>query len=77
MKTLFQITGLIALVFIFGACKTTSSSVANQPEGITEKYWKLIEITGKPVALDASGREPHIILLYASGGQRCGQGSAT
>ena len=33
------------------------------PEGITEKYWKLIELNGKPFAKDETmGREPHIIL---------------
>jgi heat shock protein HslJ len=61
MKTFFQI---ITLVFIVGSCKTTSSSVKPQPENsITEKYWKLIEINGKPVVLDeTTPREAFIIL---------------
>ena len=63
MKTFFQITGIIALVAIVGACKTTSSSVKSQSEDITEKYWKLIELNGKPVALDERmRREPSITL---------------
>jgi len=62
MKTFFQITVVIALVMNIGACKTTSS-VATPPGGITEKYWKLIEINGKPVVWDESAtREAFIIL---------------
>jgi heat shock protein HslJ len=64
-KILFQTTCLIAFVFVLGACKTTSSLPVQQ-DGITEKYWKLIEINGKPVVLDASvSREPHLILKVA------------
>ena len=63
MKTLFQIATVITLVSIMGACKTASSSVKTHPEGITEKYWKLIEINGKPVVWDESAaREAFIIL---------------
>ena len=63
MKTFFQITGVIILVSIMGACKTASSSVKTQQEGITEKYWKLIEINGKTVVWDESAtREAFIIL---------------
>jgi len=63
MKTVFQITVVIVLVSIMGACKTASSSVKTQPDGITEKYWKLIEINGKPVVWDESAtREAFIIL---------------
>ena len=62
MKTFFQITAAIALVFSMGACKTTSG-VSTQKDGITEKYWKLIEINGKPVVWDESAtREAFIIL---------------
>jgi len=61
MKTLFQITGIVALVVIVGACKTTSGSSQSQPENsITEKHWKLVEINGKPV--EATSREAFIIL---------------
>jgi len=39
-----------------------------QPENVTEKYWKLVEIQGKPVALGESApREPFIILRAESG----------
>jgi heat shock protein HslJ len=63
MKTVFQITTAIALVFIMGACKTSSSTVKTQPDGITEKYWKLVEINGKPVVWDEPAtREAFIIL---------------
>ena len=62
MKTLFQLFGLIAFAFVAGACKTTSSSVKPQPENsITEKYWKLIEVNGKPVG-EAIPRDAFIIL---------------
>jgi heat shock protein HslJ len=61
-KILFQTACLIVLAFLMGACKTTSRLPVQQ-DGITEKYWKLIEINGKPVVMDASvSREPHIIL---------------
>ena len=53
---------MISLVFVVVACRTSSSLPAQQG-GITEKYWKLVEINGKPVVLDEStSREPHIIL---------------
>ena len=62
MKTLFQLSGLIVFAFVVGACKTTSSSVKPQPDNsITEKYWKLIEINGKPVEATTS-REAFITL---------------
>jgi len=68
MKSLSKITGIIALVFIVGACKSSSSkakseTVAVQHKTITEKYWKLIEINGNPVVVGESvGREAFIIL---------------
>lgn len=31
-------------------------------EGITEKYWKLVEINGQPVSAEGMNREPFIIL---------------
>ena len=63
MKNSFQIAGIIVLVSILGACKTASSSITKQTDGITEKYWKLVEINGKPVVWgDDTKREPHIIL---------------
>jgi heat shock protein HslJ len=62
MKTLFQIAGVIIIVSIMGACKSASSSVKTQPDGITEKYWKLIEINGKTVAGDDLPKQPFIIL---------------
>jgi len=39
-----------------------------QPESVVEKYWKLVEIQGKPVVLgENAGREPFIILRAESG----------
>jgi len=73
MKNLVQIA--IALVLLTGACskKTiegagTSKQVSGDKkemitESITDKYWKLIELNGKPVVLDESfKREPFFIL---------------
>jgi heat shock protein HslJ len=63
MKTLFQITGIIVLAIVAGSCKSATQSTKLKSEGITEKYWKLVEIGGKPVAASESAkREPHIIL---------------
>ena len=63
MKTLFQIAGIITLIAVVGACKTTSSSTKSQPEDIFGKYWKLIELDGKPVVFGESmRREPSITL---------------
>ena len=62
MKTFFQITVVIVLVSIMGSCKTTSN-VTSQPESITEKYWKLIEVNGNPVVwAESATREAFIIL---------------
>ena len=62
MKTLFQITGIITLVVVVGACKTTSGSSKSQPENsIIEKHWKLVEVNGKPV--DATSPRDAFIVL--------------
>ena len=46
-----------------GEGKETVAALSAQPESIIGKYWKLIEINGKPVNLDESQRnEPFIIL---------------
>jgi len=74
MKNLVQIA--VILVLLTGACskKTFERAETNKEqvsgngkeigaEGITGKYWKLIEINGKPVVLDESfKREPFFIL---------------
>jgi len=69
MKTIFQIAGVIVLTSIMIACSSRNSqnlkstATNENAESITEKYWKLIEINGKPVMLDESlAREPFIIL---------------
>ena len=69
MKTLFQIAGAIILTIFVVTCGSRnvqnlkSSASSESTESITEKYWKLIEINGKPLVLDEScAREPFIIL---------------
>ena len=62
MKTLIQITGMIALVAIVGACKSTSG-IKPLPEGITGKYWKLIENNENSEVFDGvMRREPFLTL---------------
>ncbi|MCD8539046.1 MAG: META domain-containing protein [Leadbetterella sp.] len=41
--------------------------------GIREKYWKLIELHGKPVTVREGGREPHLIIKQ-EGNQVTGNG---
>jgi len=69
MKTFVQIA--IALMLFMGGCSKKTIDVAGtkgmisdiEKEMITEKYWKLIELRGKPVVLDESvNREPFFIL---------------
>jgi len=65
MKKLFKTLVAIAFVAMIAACKTSSGSIAQQqPEGITEKYWKLIEINGNRVATGETtgGREAFLFL---------------
>ena len=38
-----------------------------QPDGITEKYWKLIELNGAPVVLGENDKREPFILLKAEG----------
>jgi len=35
--------------------------LSKQQYAILEKYWKLIELNGKPVKTDSANKEPHII----------------
>ena len=61
---------MMATMFIlcFHACKTQEKSTgANIPDqvdqALVEKYWKLIELQGKPVVVnDSNAKEAHIIL---------------
>ena len=71
MKILIQ---FVVLCLILGGCKTLlridskkelqKRAIVQQPEEITEKYWKLVELNGKPVVLDecTGGRGAFIIL---------------
>ena len=75
MKTFFQTLGVIAFAFIVGSCKTASSSVQAQPENsITEKRWKLIEISGKPVVSDGTAPREAFIILKNEGRRVTGNG---
>ena len=66
MKILFRIA--LVLVVITSACNTSqkvvqSDNVGRQPNDITEKYWKLIELNGSPVVYaDSMSREPFFVL---------------
>jgi len=71
MKRLVQ-TVILGLILV--GCKTASQiapdsdlptkTISGYSEGITEKYWKLIELNGKPVVLDnqTGGRGAFLIL---------------
>ena len=74
MKTLFKISGIIVLVAIVGACKSTSGSVKSSSESITEKRWKLIEINGKSVVLNESMQREAFIILRDEGKRVSGNG---
>lgn len=52
MKTAFVLA--LAAILTLGGCTAAGA------EGITEKYWKLVELNGKPVP--TLEREPHMIL---------------
>ena len=66
MKKLFKI--MLALIIIASACKTSSNvaqseNTDGQMDDIVEKYWKLVEINGNPIAIDNTvSRAPFIIL---------------
>jgi len=68
MKTFFQIAGIVFLTISVVTCGNRSlakKDTASNKESvsITGKYWKLIEINGKPVVLDESmSNGPFIIL---------------
>ena len=87
MKNLVQI--IIVLVLITGACskkayKVVENSVpetekmlppvAVQPESITEKYWKLIELNGKPVVGGESQKHEAFFILRNEGSRVTGHG---
>lgn len=74
MKTFIQITAVFIFVFTMGACKTNLSGVKKEPEGITEKYWKLIEINGQPVVPDESVKREAFIILKDEGNLVNGNG---
>ncbi len=63
----YALIALGALSILFaGGCATLSNDANAKPhEGITEKYWKLVELRGQPVA--SLEREPHLILKNQEG----------
>ena len=78
MKKFIFMMGIISLVYCATACKSSSigkstdSTVSvgdnsqNAPAEVNnplvEKYWKLVELMGEPVAAGESGKEPFLIL---------------
>ena len=86
MKSLLKFTVILALTVINGACKTSSGSTtkvdtasgstvkaetaANGSEGITEKYWKLVEINGKQVVYDETTGEREAFIILKNGNSR-------
>ena len=70
----------LALIFITAACKTTSNTATKQessPEqsdGITEKYWKLVEINGKPVEYNETMSRDVFIILKNEDSRLTGNG---
>jgi len=70
MKTFFQIAGIVVLAFFVITCgnrslaqkDTAAKALAEANASITDKYWKLIEINGKPVTSETVAKEPFIIL---------------
>ena len=75
MRNLFLVCVSIPVLLCLHGCKsqatkgtvalgdTAAAETAIQPaQDIVEKYWKLIELNGKPIVVDSTFRkEPHII----------------
>jgi heat shock protein HslJ len=69
INTFLKIASIIVFSIILGACKSSSArlkqhdAVAGQKGGVTEKYWKLVELNGNPVVYgETASREAFIIL---------------
>jgi heat shock protein HslJ len=59
MKSLISMGVLFVVLF---SCKPASKpNAATQDELITDKYWKLVELSGNPVESDTTSRAAHII----------------
>ncbi|MDR2679966.1 MAG: META domain-containing protein, partial [Tannerella sp.] len=58
MKKELFICGLTALMICAASCKTQEKAAAK----LTEKYWKLTELSGEPVVTPKGGKEAHMIL---------------
>ena len=87
MKNVFQIAIVLVLIMVSCSKKTFKASENSlqesgkmtpaaqiQPESITEKYWKLIELRGKPVVLDDSFKREPFIILKSEGNRVNGNG---
>jgi heat shock protein HslJ len=57
--------GCLSLLFASGCTTLSESAHATPAEGITEKYWKLMELRGQPVP--TLEQEPHLILKAQDG----------
>ena len=81
MKNLIVALTMVVGILSLNACKSSkdaaqmsNNSVQNE-KGITEKYWKLIELNGNPVTLGIGQSEPHIILKDGEEHRFIGNGS--
>ena len=63
MKHYFKTISLFCFSIILFSCNSTKKVKEDKTTGITEKYWKLIEIRGQKVtAENFASKEPHLIL---------------
>lgn len=65
MKYSLIALGCLSILFATGCATVAQSADAVPTEGITEKYWKLVELRGQPVA--NLEQEPHLILKAQDG----------
>ncbi len=64
-RTVFIVTSMLGMFSLQACAPQVKTASTNQPEvsEIVEKYWKLTELSGRPVPrAEASQREAHIIL---------------
>lgn len=57
--------GCLSILFASGCTTLPEPPDAKPSDGITEKYWKLVELRGQPVA--RLEQEPHLILKAQEG----------
>ena len=72
MRKIFLFASIIAITILTGACKSQKATGANKQNksmatenrvnSPVEKYWKLVELQGKPISEMTYAKEPHFIL---------------